>query len=270
MGLPFLGREVRQGKALYFSTQERPGPIAGHFKDLGCTAGTAPMVVVGQRFDIHAALDRLDATVREHPEIKLIVLDMVSDVLPLKDSNDYTEMNKKFAPLRELAETNKLHICSTTHTKKAHTENPVHSFIGSSAIAGAVDQLISMSTDQRQQRCLTTVQRYGESIPPTLLNWDSTRRAMHLGQSTEAAKAEQQKGTEDRIIRDLMLWVLGNPGRPREEILDAVKGDTTTKRKAFNQIKESGHFLQSGSGQRGEPYTYCMYKTSDETAVQAA
>ncbi len=260
MGLPFLGREVEQVKALYVSTQERTGPIVEHFRALGCTADTLPMVIANdsERIDPRTTMDRLDATVRDHPDIGLIVLDMVSGVLPLKDSNDYVEMSQKFVRLQESANRHKLHICATTHTKKAQTDNPVHSIIGSSAIAGAVDQLLCLSTDSRQQRYITTMQRYGESLPQIQMNWDSEKQAMYLGQNADEARAEQRKATEDRITQDMLVWVTMNPGRTRDEIMNAVKGDVSAKRKAFDLTKSAGHFVQAGTGQKGSPYTYTI------------
>jgi RecA-family ATPase len=270
LGLPILGRDVKQGQTLYVSTQERAGPIVDHFRTVGCTEDTMPLVIAGERFDPSTAMARLDATIADNQGIKLVVLDMICDLLPLNDSNDYTEMVRKFASLRELADKHAIHITATHHTKKAQTDNPVHSFIGSSAIAGAVDQLMCLSTDTRQQRYVTTMQRYGEALPLTLLNWDSTKRAMYLGQSAEEVKADQRKATEERIFQDLMIWVAGNPGRTREEILDSVRGDAAAKRKAFTQLRDAGQFVQAGNGQKGNPYTYKISDSSKETAAHAA
>lgn len=270
MGRPFLGREVQPGRTLYFSTQERAGPIADHFRSLGCTEETMPAVVAGERFDPLEALERLNQTVARMPGLKLVVVDMIGEFLPLKDSNDYQEMGRKFAPLRQLAEQFSFHLCVTTHTKKAQTDNPIHSVIGSQAIAGAVDQIVILNNDTRQQRTITTVQRYGVSLPLTLLKWDPEKRAMFLGQNADEARTEQRKVTEERIIQDMMVYVMGNPGRTRAEILDTVRGDATTKRSTFNLLKESGHIIQSGSGQKGDPYVYRMSDDSDRTTAQAA
>jgi hypothetical protein len=270
MGHPFLGRQVNQGKTLYFSTQERAGPIVDHFRSLGCTEETMPAAIVGERFDPREALARLTQTVASMTDLKLVVLDMIGDFLPMKDTNDYSEMMRAFAPLRDLAIGHKLHLCVTTHTKKVQTENPVHAVIGSQAIAGAVDQVLILNNDSRQQRTITTVQRYGESLPLASLNWDSERRAVFLGQNAEELRAEQRKVTEEKIIKDLMLYVMGSPRRTREEILDAIKGDATTKRKAFNMLRDAGHIVQSGNGQKGDPYVYTIPDEPGQPAAQAA
>ena len=103
-----------------------------------------PLVIAEERFNPKEALARLNATAEEYPGLKLIVADMIGELLPLKDTNDYPEMGKVFAPLRHLAERHKLHICVTHHTRKVVTDNPAQMFIGSSAIAGAVDNLICL------------------------------------------------------------------------------------------------------------------------------
>jgi RecA-family ATPase len=270
MGLPFLDRDVQRGKTLYFSTQERAWPIYEHFVSLGCTADTMPFVVAGERFNPIEALKKLVATLKDYPGIKLIVLDMIADFLPVKDTNDYGEMGKAFSPLHMLAEEHSLHICATHHTKKAQTENPVHAFIGSSAITGAVDQLICLNTDSRQQRSIVTAQRQGESMPLTLLNWDATKRAMYLGQSAEEVRASEVKETRDRISIDMMTWISTYPGHKRDVILDAVRGDTSTKRAIFNELEREGHLLKYGTGQKGDPYTYRDSDFSDAAAAIAA
>jgi chromosome segregation and condensation protein ScpB len=229
-----------------------------------------PDLIAGERFDQREALERLAQTVAEASGLKLVVVDMIGDFLPLKDSNDYQEATRKFAPLRQLAEQHSIHLCVTTHTKKVQTDNPVHAVIGSQAIAGAVDQVVILNTDSRQQRTITTIQRYGESIPLTLLNWSSDKRAMFLGKNADEARAEQKKSTEERVTQDLMVYIMGNPSHTREEILDAVRGDAATKRKVFNTLKDEGYIAQSGSGQKGDPYLYTMSDESDLLAAQAA
>lgn len=261
---------MNQGKALYFSTQERPGPIVDHFRALGCTEDTIPAVIASERFDPREALARLAQTVASLPELKLVVLDMAVDILPLKDSNDYVEMARAFAPIPRLAVAHNLHICATHHAKKRQTENPVHSFMGSSAITASPDQLISLTTDSRKQRFIEITQRYGEGIPLSLLNWDPERRAMFLGQSTDEVKAEQRKATDDRIIKDMISYLIGNPGRTREEILDGVRGDVNIKRRMFNWLKDEEQIVRLGDGQKGNPYVYRLSDLSDETAAKAA
>ena len=143
-GRPFLGREVRQGQSLYVSTQETRGKIAQHFRELGGDKETTPFVSASGRIEPRGALDRVSATLGQYPEIKLVVLDMIADLLPLHDTNDYGEMNKTFGQLRNLAEKHQIHVCVTHHSKKSETENAAHAFIGSSAIAGSVDQLLRL------------------------------------------------------------------------------------------------------------------------------
>ncbi len=269
MGHPFLGRVVQPGGALYCANQESAGAIAEHFRKLGCTEDTMPGVVACERFDPRDALPMLDQTIARNPELKLVVLDMITGFLPLKDSNDYVEMNQKFAPLQCLAAQRKLHLCITIHTKKTQTENPIHAVIGSQAIAGSVDQVLILNTVAGQQRTITTAQRYGESIPLTLLTWDGEREAASLGPDAEEVRDQQKKATEERITNAMIVQIAVNPGRTREEILDAVKGDVSIKRRAFNSIKDMGKIIQSGSGQKGDPYVYSM-SDEDQPAAQAA
>ena len=142
--------------------------------------------------------------------------------------------------------------------------------MGSQAIAGAVDQVLILNNDARQQREIITVQRYGESIPLTLLNWDPDRRAMFLGQNADEVKAEHREATNNRIIQDIFSWVLKYPDRTKDEILAAVTGNTAAKREAFRKIYAEGYILRSGTGEKGNPYTYTLDKKPSNNAAIAA
>lgn len=116
-GNPFLGRNVQQGRVMYISTQEQPTKIAAHFRSLGCDEESMPIVVAGNWINPDTALDRVDATIAQFTGLRLVVVDMIADILPLKDTNDYQEMNRKFAPLRYLAKKYQLHLCVSHHIR---------------------------------------------------------------------------------------------------------------------------------------------------------
>jgi hypothetical protein len=269
-GKPFLGREVTQGKTLYVSTQEQPSKIAEHFRALGCDQETMPLVFAGERLDPRDALDRVSATLKGHPELKLCVIDMVADVLPLKDTNDYSEMGQKFGRLQYLVQEHGIHLCVTHHSKKAQTDNPVHSSIGSQAIAGSFDSIVRISVDARGQRSIDTAQRYGTGIDHTLLTWDAEQRAFSIGQGVGEARAEQKEATRERILKEIFTCALNYPGRTRDEILAMVTGNTTALREAFNQVLAEEHLLRSGSGGKGDPYTYKLAEKPTNPAAIAA
>jgi len=267
-GASFLGRDVRRGKTLYVSTQESMGDIVNHFRALECTRENMPAIVslVSERIDAMNALTRVAATVEGMSDLRLLVLDMVVDVLPMRDANDYSEMNHAFAPLRRLAENRKIHICVTHHSKKSQVASAVHAMLGSSAISGGVDQVIRLTDDARFQRYIDTSQRRGPSIPRTLLTWDPELQAMSVGPSLEEERQEQRQGTEDRIDLDIYTYVRDHPGRTRPEILSAVTGKETLKRNRFNWLLNENHFSRSGGGEKGDPYTF---RVSDQTRLAA-
>ena len=93
---------------------------------------------------------------------------------------------------------------------------------------------------------------------------------MFLGQNADEVRAEQKKATRDRIGIEVLVWVMGNPGHTREQILDAVRGDVTTKRQVFNELVDDGQFLRSGAGQKNDPHVYQVSEASDVTSAKAA
>lgn len=254
-GIPLLGGEVKQGATLYFSTQERPGPIAAHFHALGCSDENVPDLITEKGFDRKSSLQMLDEAI-SGKGYALAVIDMIVDFLPVKDTNDYEETRKVFAGLAQLAQKHRLHIAVTHHTKKVTPDNPVQAFIGSTAITGSVDQLLCMSVDKYQNRYLVTSQRYGESMPETELRWDKEQRAMYLGRSADELKTEQAAKTEERIEKGLVEFIQRSPRSTLEEILNSVTGDRTIKYRTFKVLKDTGQLLASGTGQKNDPFRY--------------
>lgn len=267
-GEPFLEREVRQGRTLYVSTQEPVEEIVSHFRALGCAGQHMPAIVslLSERIDAMSALAGVEATVDGISDLRLLVLDMVVDVLPMRDANEYGEMNQAFAPLRRLAENRKIHICVTHHSKKSQVESAVHAMLGSSAISGGVDQVIRLTEDARFQRYIDTSQRRGPSLPRTLLTWNPELQAMYLGPSLEEERQEQRLTTEDRIDAALYTYVRDHPCKTRSEILAAVTGKEVLKRKRLNWLLNEDYFSRSGGGEKGDPYTF---KVSEKAQLAA-
>jgi RecA-family ATPase len=269
IGIPFLGRDVKQGGSLYFSTQERAIAIASHFRALGCIGDTFPLVIAEEQFSPKEALLMLDNAISRNPGLRLVVIDMICEVLPLQDTSDYAETSRTFSALHLMAERHKLHIAVSHHSKKAHVENLSQSLIGSSAIAGSVDQIIGLTIDSKQRRFIQTAQRQGVSLALTQLEWDAEKRSLSLGRDVEELKASEKKDQHERVLYDLLLWMIGHPECEREKALDGVRGDVALKRRAFNELLEEGQIAQSGIGRKGSPFTYTVTPTKEPAALAA-
>jgi RecA-family ATPase len=253
-GDPFLGRESMQGRALYFSTQESASNIASHFKAMDY--GTMPAVIALRRVERQNAIESLDKTLEENPGFKLVVIDMIVDFLPVTDTNDYEETRKVFAGIATLADKYQLHVAVTHHSKKVKQENSVHDLLGSTAMPASVDQVIMLSVDRAKNRYLTSSQRYGDDIEETSLNWNADRRLMSLGRTADELVLEQRTAAKERIEQSVMQFVLNHPSCTRLDVLSGVAGDQNIKVDALELFEQSGMIDRSGSGKKGDPFTF--------------
>jgi len=218
--------------------------------------GTMPPVIAERQVDCHNAVEELDATLEINPGFKLVVIDMIADFLPITDVNDYQETRKVFAGIAALADKHQLHIAVTHHNKKMKQENSVHDLLGSTAMPGGVDQIIILSVDRSKNRYIDTHQRYGESIEETAINWNADRMMMFLGKATSELAQELKDVAKERVDQAVLTFIMNNPGCQRSQVLAKVNGDQNTKAAALEFFQQSGMVLRSGTGKRGDPFTY--------------
>jgi len=267
-GMPFFGRPVQPGRALYWSTQERAIEIKKHFDKLGCSNDPRLFTIADQQFNPAEAVELLDQAITETPGLDLVVIDMLIDAVKIHDEGKYADAARVFSTIRPLAEKHRLHILATHHTKKVVADNPVHSYIGSTAITGSFDQLLTFSVDAQQNRYLVTTQRYGTSIPCTQLTFDAERQALDVGRSIAEIKEEQHDALEKRIMKDILLSVLSNPGSTKDQILKVVRGDISLKKSLFKVLRDEGQLVEHGGGLKGDPFTYQVSTLHQETDAE--
>ena len=75
------------------------------------------------------------------------------------------------------------HVLCVHHAGKSEREGG-DSILGSTAIFAAVDTALMMKRTERY-RTVSSVQRYGEDLPETVLRFDSATRMVSLGESKE-------------------------------------------------------------------------------------
>lgn len=101
-------------------------------------------------------------------------------------------------------------------------------------------------------RTLQTVQRYGEDLPETVLDWDPERKAVLLGPEKSAADVARVAGS----ILGHLKTVSGQA--TEAEIAEAVEGKIKAQRQALRELCEAGKVLRAGAGKKGGPYLYSL------------
>jgi len=244
-GEPFLGRQTTKGAVLYVALEEKRGEVRKHFRLMGATGTKELGVYVGSTPE--GAYEWLKKEVELKKPV-LVIVDTLFRFTRVSDLNDYAKVIAALDPLLALARTYSAHLLALHHARKSAGDGS-DATLGSTAIFGTVDtQIILKRTDAK--RTIETLQRYGDDMETTVLNFDPETKMAFLGGTKE----------EDDILRieEAMLEFLGAQDEPVTEkvITDEVEGKTTLKRKALRDLFAMGKVGRTGSGKRGDPYLY--------------
>ncbi len=179
-GEPFLGRATKQGPVVYLALEEKRSEVKRHFADMGAT-GVEPIY-------IHCAIApqegiaELQKTVEEVNPV-LIIIDTILKFVRVRDANDYAIMSAALEPVLQIARTTGAHVAGTHHSKKGDAIDG-DAILGSQAIFGAVDTAILLKRCDHF-RTVRSIQRYGDDLPETILDFDPHTRTVSLGELRE-------------------------------------------------------------------------------------
>ena len=247
-GQPWLGWPTHAGAVWYLTFEDKRSEVRQHFTRMGAT-GTEPVrVFAGQApSGMTGTLHELAAT--ERPA--LIVVDTLQRLIRAKDLNDYAEVTRCFDPLLRLARETGATLLLLTHSSTHRKRLGLDAVLGSTALSGSVDNVFVLTRDERY-RTLSTCQRIGPDLEPTILTLDGrTGRLQAAGRRRDADVAE----VAGRIVEALRLhddpvqekWVKDS---------DNVEGSGRDKVHALRLLVRGGQVIREGAGGRADPYQY--------------
>ena len=251
-GKSFLGRDVNQGVVIYLALEEKRSEVKKHFQDMGANGneeihiytGGTPTDAIKQ---IRHAVESLKPS--------LLIIDPLFRLTKVKDGNDYIQVTNALDPLLRIARELKTHVLCVHHSPKGQRDGG-DSVLGSQAIFGSVDTLLIMKRHEGY-RTIQSIQRYGEDLPETILNYDKNTRTVTIGDSRE--------GEDLSRIKQEILVFLGTQNEPATEplIVKETEGNTALKRKAIRELVSSGEVKRDGKGGRGDPFKYSRILVPD-------
>ncbi len=243
-GESFLERGTHKGPVLYFALEEKISEVQKHYLDLGANGDEEIFFYFQTPGKDPFGFLKTEISSRKP---SLIVIDPVFRFLEVKDSNDYQETNRALSKILEVARSSQAHIICSHHMNKGERAGP-EGILGSTAIFGGVDSALIL-TRNATQRCLQSVQRYGDDLPETVLKYDEVSRRF-VG-AIPASVASKQR-IESTII-DLLK---GEPLLEETVIVSRVEGKTETTRSMLRELFNSGRLKRIGNGYKGSPYRY--------------
>lgn len=239
-GKPFLNRfKTDQGGVLFLALEEIPSRFIGNLETRGADASDLIWAHIGLPGRPNATEEL--SKVCEELKPKLVIIDHVSLFLKINDINDYSEVNHIIASLREVARSSNVHIMLMHHMNKKSSDQD--GLLGSTALSGAVDMIITLTTDQGGNRFIATTPRYGIHMEKTMLAFDSSTLGFNLNSELSNKSTGDHSAIRERVIR----YLSDKQDVPQVEILNEVKGNKQIKINAIKELEFAGRLKVSTS-----------------------
>ncbi len=222
--------QTSEGGVLWVNLEEAPYDVVSRFGEL---EADPDHVVVSEH--LPNKLNDLEAAIEEHKP-DLVVIDTLGawGSGRVSDWNSAAQVTPVMLELVELARRYKVAIVILHHARKSDG-----SYRDSSAIAAAVDVLIEMSPDDKDDQVRHFKPKGRWTVQPYSLRWTGT--------TYESVGGELS--IRDRVYR----YITDHPGCSKRAIRDNVSGNNPTKDKAIEQLLGDG-LIEDRGGSNGAKY----------------
>lgn len=244
-GKPFLSKDVSQGLVIYLALEDKRSEVKKHFRAMGAIGNEAIHIYTGGTpvdaiKQIRAAVESLKPS--------LLIIDPLFRLAKVKDGNDYIQVTNALDPLLRIARELKTHVLCVHHSSKGQRDGG-DSVLGSTAIFGSVDTLMVMKRHENY-RTVQTIQRYGDDLEETILNFDRETRTVTIG----GTRQEQ----DVNMMKKAIFEFLSTQNEPITEsvINQGVEGAVRFKCKALRELVAENKVNREGKGTKGNPFKY--------------
>jgi hypothetical protein len=249
-GDEWLGSQCRCGVVWYLALEGRKADHLSHFRQLGLTDEEAERVQCYIGPAKPGVLPSMMARAKTD-QPSLIIVDTLQRLLHVKSMDDYAEVTSAFDPLIACARETGAALLLIHHAGKIADREALDTVLGSTAIAGSVDNTLILAKHPGF-RTLTTRQRIGPDLEETVIKLSDDGR-VQLGDLREAA--------ELRASMDKMYRALANCSEKRllsAQWLDLVEGRKQTLLRAMRALVSEGTISCVGAGTKHSPYVYSV------------
>lgn len=217
-GLPFMGRQVNQGDALYLALEDSEYGLQKRMRKIGCHgssslhyAFTVPIVGAGMT-------EFLSAWCASVPQPRLIVIDVLQRAKPSGKANKtaYEQDYDLYAPLNAFALEKGIAILAITHNRKSNGLNgdDYESISGSVGQMGAAQTawLITGKRGQTEDKTFKATGRDIREVEDLIRFNPDTCRWENMGSAEEAAEKNARSSYTRSPIRRTLLELIDVDG----------------------------------------------------------
>jgi hypothetical protein len=249
-GGSWLGWPCTPGSVWYLVLEDKRSEVRKHFAQMGGRDEAIWFVFPETGHDLITLLHERARI--EQPA--LIIVDTLQRLIRARDVNDYAEVTIKLTPLLQLARGTSAALLLVHHAGKGDRRG-IDSVLGSTALAGSVDNILLLSRTERY-RLLSTLQRIGPELAPTIVAYDPGTGRVTRGCTREEAEMDAMKVA--------MLAALEESAEALDEadLASHVEGQTRLKRAALRTLVANGQVTRTGAGTRGHAYPVYSFSFS--------
>ena len=243
------GRRAADGDVLYCALEDNPRRLQRRIdKILGAFANQWPerltLATTWQRLDKGGVGD-IEQWADSVPNPRLVILDTLAGVRPVRTNNGYSEDYESLAELHRLANERGLAILVLHHTRKMEAEDPIDTISGTLGLAGCADTALVIARSSQG----TTLYVRGRDIEEAehAVTFDkATCRWAILGAAAEVHRSD---------IRRSILATLEKCGESMTpaEVAAELDADRNTIKQRLHQMFRDGEVEKAGNGRYRHP-----------------
>lgn len=243
-GSVFLGRPTSKGRVLYLCLEEKRSEVRNHFERMGANDED---ILIHTGATPSNAIEAIGVAISELGPV-LVIIDPLSRVLRVADFNEYGGMTRGLEPLVDLGRTTGCCILALHHDSKGD-RNGGDALLGSTALFGAVDCHIQMKK-RDGGRTIQTTQRYGEDMPETVVELDSSTGIL-------ASKGSLEEMSRQKVREAIIEAVPLGERLQESTIKERIKGfPAGVISRVLRELVEQGDLKRTGEGTKGKAFTY--------------
>jgi len=263
-GIPIIGRQTKRSPVIYWQTEDDGADVLDSWTRLGYDEAHDEklLTLVDSGYESNN-LDKLHDALVEHPDVRLVIVETLDDLLKMEDVKENTAARKAFDIFHDKIGRHFSHrtafLC-LTHLKKKDCDESGDMILGATTIRGRTDAKLYLKTvsDDDDRHILHATVRKGRSIPKTYLEFNRETEVSTLGQTLAEEKKRNAEKTTDRIAEKILTFFATRPNSSFEQdCFPIVEGNTAAKRRSFNSLVKDGALVKSGgTGVKGSPFVY--------------
>jgi hypothetical protein len=227
---------VQKAEVLYLALEDTPRRLQDRLRKLNASSLDNLHFIT----EWNKKPDDLSAYLKQHPEIKFVIIDTWARFVWISDYNNYAENTKRGEELKRIADDLDVAIVIIHHARKGGKNDSVDfqdSILGSTGLAGTADStiLLRRGRGNRQAELLATGRDITEQ--ELVLAFDE-----NCGWTVEGDKGEILEGETQQLIYD---WLKDNGGNGPTAVFTGLKkegyeGTISTVKVIMSRMAGSG------------------------------